>query len=265
MQASTVVGYNTTTIQGTDAASNINLYLLGIQFKSVSGSDDQISLKDAIDMSNVPAFAGKWKDRGKNNNSATIQVWNGIGFDSYYWVAPACSGAAANCWVGSSGSQGAGSDIGATTFLKAGDSVWFSAKILGTESATITFAGAVKTEDSATVVFGAQPLSMGTNPYPMTYNIKDIIPSCAAFTGKWKDRGKGTNSASIQTWNGVGFVSYYWVAPACSGLTKDAWVGSTGSQGDGCETLDTLAAGTGFWFKNVSGEAGTLTFTYKAN
>ena len=202
-------------------------------------------------MTGIPAFAGKWKDR--SGNAPTLQVWDGTTFVPYMWCAPACTGLDKDAWI-----KGAvKADVGPTTMLKAGDAVWMTATGLGTGSGEITLAGSVKTEDTAIVTIRAGEWSMGSNPYPMAYAIKDIVPSFAAFAGKWKDRSG--NSPTLQTWDGTTFVPYMWCAPACTGLAKDAWVTGTTK----AETTDTIPAGAGFWFKNVSGEAGTLTFSFK--
>ena len=248
LASANIVGYNTATIQGTDEAGNVKWHLLAIQFKDVAGTDDSIALKDALQMTSVPAFTGKWKDR--QANAPMLQIWDGSGFVSYWYVAPSCSGLAADAWV-----QNSKVDVGTTTKLNAGDAIWFTAKNLGTNSGTITFSGSVKTENSSTVAIGAGSWNMGSNPYPTTYNINDIVPSFPAFTGKWKDRQ--SNAPMLQIWDGSGFVSYWYVAPSCSGLAADAWV-----QNSKAATSATLAPGAGFWFKNVSGTAGTLTFNF---
>ena len=250
MASANIVGYNTATIQGTDEAGNVKWHLLAIQFKDVAGNDDSIALKDALQMTSVPAFAGKWKERA--SSAPTLQVWDGSGFVSYWYVAPACSGLEENAWVTGTGKI----DVGTTTKLKAGDAIWFTAKNLGTNSGEITFSGSVKTEASSEVTISAAALSMGSNPYPTSYNINDIVPSFPAFAGKWKERA--ANAPTLQVWDGSGFVSYWYVAPACSGLEENAWVTGTAKEA----TTDKLAPGAGFWFKNVSGTAGTLTFNF---
>ena len=250
MVSSDTVGYTTATIQGTDSSGNKLWHLLAIQFKGVGAATDQISISDAIKMTGVPAYTGTWKTR--QANAPTLQVWDGAGFVSYWWVAPACSGLSADAWVTGT----AKADVGPTTMLKTGDAIWLTAESLGTGTGSITFAGAVKAEASATVSIGSGTWSMGSNPYPMTYSINNITPSFAAYAGTWKTRQ--ANAPTLQLWDGTGFVSYWYVAPACSGLAENAWVTGTAK----AATTDTLAPGAGFWFKNVSGETGTLTFTY---
>ena len=248
IESANIVGYNTATIQGTDEAGNVKWHLLAIQFKDVTGNDDSITLKDALQMTSVPAYEGNWKTRA---NAPTLQIWDGSGFVSYLWVAPACSGLQADAWVTGTSKV----DVGPTTKLKAGDAIWLTARGLGTGTGVITFSGSVKTEASSTVAIGSGAWNMGSNPYPTTYNINDIVPSFAAYDGAWKTRA---NAPTLQIWDGSGFVSYLWVAPACSGLEANAWVTGTTK----APTTDTLAPGAGFWFKNVNGVEGTLTFNF---
>lgn len=248
LASANIVGYTTSTIQGTDEAGAVKWHLLAIQFKDVTGSDDSIALKDALQMTSVPAYAGTWKTR--QANAPTLQIWDGSGFVSYWYVAPECSGLAENAWV-----QNTKADVGATVKLKAGDAIWFTAKNLGTGTGAITFSGSVKTESSSTVAVGAGAWNMGSNPYPTTYSINNIIPSFDAYAGTWKTRQ--ANAPTLQIWDGSGFVSYYYVAPACSGLAENAWV-----QNSKAATTATLAPGAGFWFKNVDGKEGTLTFNF---
>lgn len=58
-------------------------------------------------MTSVPAYAGTWKTR--QANAPTLQIWDGSGFVSYWYVAPECSGLAENAWV-----QNTKADVGAT-------------------------------------------------------------------------------------------------------------------------------------------------------
>ena len=250
VESQNIVGYNTATIQGTDESGNVKWHLLAIQFKDVGGSTDQIPLSKALQMTSVPAYTGTWKTRAAN--APTLQVWDGSTFVSYWYVAPSCSGLAADAWVTGT----AKTDVGASTMLKAGDAIWFTAKNLGTGTGTVTFAGAVKTEASATVDIAAGEWNMGANPYPISYSINAITPSFAAYAGTWKTRA--ANAPTLQLWDGETFVSYWYVAPACSGLAENAWVTGTAK----AATTDSIAPGAGFWFRNTSGTTGTLTFRY---
>ena len=129
LASANIVGYNTATIQGTDEVGNLKWHLLAIQFKDVTGSDDSIALEDALQMTSVPAFEGKWKERAAN--APTLQVWDGSGFVSYWYVAPACSGLAKNAWVTGTAKEAT------TDKLAPGAGFWFK-NVSGT-AGTLTF------------------------------------------------------------------------------------------------------------------------------
>ena len=242
LASANIVGYTTTSITGVDSSNEVKWYQLGIQFKGVSESSDQIKLADAISLSGVVATSN-WRNR---STGPMLQFYNGTSYDMYYYVSSSVSGLEKDAWV-----NGMKEDASAV-YVKTGDAFWFSAKSLGTGSATLTVAGSVKTEATATIEVDANTLHMGSNPFPMDVVIKDIGCSLTPISN-WRNRSKGP---VLQVYNGTGYDMYYFATPAASGLETTTWVNGMKE-----EAIAVLPAGSGFWLM-TNGETGTLTFNY---
>ena len=238
------VGYTTTQIQGTDANDNVKWYLIGVQFKEVTGEADQIKLGEAILLNGIDAWSGKWRDRSKG---PMLEVYNGTGYDIYYFVSAELSGTGSAAWMNDS--QQDASNV----YLHPGEAFWFCDKALGTATGSLVVKGGVKTGATATVDIDANTLQTGTNPFPMSVKIKDIGCSLTPFSGKWRNRATGI---ILEVWNGTGYDMYYYVSADLSGTESAAWVDDNQS----VATAE-LPAGGAFWLK-TTGETGTLTFSY---
>jgi hypothetical protein len=95
LASANIVGYTSTSITGVDSSNEVKWYQLGIQFKGVSESSDQIKLADAISLSGVVATSN-WRNR---STGPMLQFYNGTSYDMYYYVSSSVSGLEEDAWV----------------------------------------------------------------------------------------------------------------------------------------------------------------------
>ena len=249
-----VVGYQSFTVQGTDATGKVKYYMIGFQFKGVQEGQDRIKLGDAINMGDIPAFSGAWRENAK---APMVQIHNGAAYDVYYYFKAGTSGLkevlTKDSWVDKN------KYIANDVYVDLGRSFWFSDKGLGTETGTLTLAGSVKTEATAPIVLTGADIQMLANPFPMSVSVDSIGCTLTPFSGAWRENAK---APQIQVYNGSAYDVYYWFKAGTTGLkdvlTKDSWV----NKNKYIATNDILESGEGFWLVNKNNEAGTLTFNY---
>lgn len=240
------VGYQEFTVQGkqNDATT---WYQFGIQFKGVSAAEDSIAVTDAVIPANLPAVA--WRSR---NTGPQLQFWDGTGYTTFYYINNArITGGTTNGWA--NGSQ----NFASADFVSPGSAFWFKAdNIPSGSTATLTVKGEVLASGTKTLSLPeGDDWAMLCDPFPVDVVVTNIACSLPAVT--WRNRNTG---AQLQTWDGTGYTTYYYINNArITGGTTTGW--ANGSQNLASE--DAIPAGAGFWVKNPSKAAGTLTFTLR--
>ena len=231
IESANVVGYTST--------ENIEAekwYLLGVNFESVSG--DEIPVQDFI--KGVPPAATDGD--AETTDAPQLQVWNGIGYQAFYYVDEDYDGET-DCWV-----------VGgfkATETLAIGQSVWFR-----TPNAcdAITISGQVANPADTQVTLVPNKWNLVANPYPKTFGLNDGAFTLSGIPPAITDGDAETTDAPlIQVWTGIGYKEFYYVDEDYDGET-DCWVVG------GFKATEKIPVGAGFWVK-FSGDAdATITF-----
>ena len=241
-----MVGYQEFTVQGKQNDST-SWYMFGIQFKGVGAAEDTIAVTDAIISSDLPAVT--WRNR---STGPQIQVWDGDHYTYYYYISNArITGGTTNGWA--NGSQNFASE----NLIGLGSAFWFKAdNIPSGSTATLKVKGEVLATGSKTLSLpSGDDWAMLSDPFPADVIVTNIACSLPAVT--WRNRSTGPQ---LQVWDGDHYTYYYYISNArITGGTTTGW--ANGSQNLASE--DAIPAGAGFWVKNPSKAAGTLTFTLR--
>jgi hypothetical protein len=234
VESANVVGYMTTAIEGN------KWYLIGTQFKGVGKATDEIPINNLCSITGVePAtFATK-------NTGLQIQVYNGVGYTIYSYISDA-TGATGPCWTNSR------RPLADTVTIPLGTAFWLKTPATVSEGASITVAGAVKTDaTSVTVTVGENEWTQVANPFPTDLTISMITTeglTPATFATK-------NSGPQIQVYNGVGYTIYSYISDA-TGATGPCWTNTRRPLADSSVIAQ---AGKGFWVKSAS--SGTLTIS----
>lgn len=172
---------------------------------------------------------------GSSVTADQIQVWNGTGYDVYYYQT---SG------IGGTGWRKAGdqSTDASDTVIEPGNSLITKRGASG--AATITLTGMVKT--------GATSVSIvaGYNFVPNPNAVAMTLTSCGLYTGNASTGiadGSATSADQIMLWNGTGYDSYYY---------QTSGIGGTGWRKLGSQSTDasstSIAAGTSFIVRRLN-------------
>ena len=246
IQSSNIVGYTAKDVeQG-------KFTLLSAQFDKVGGGraiNDLLSGVEGVDFGDGRAFL---------NTAAQIQVFNGVGYDFYYYLNDAwfdngtVDGDVKAGWADSAGNLvDAEFDEGAGFWLKSPSS-----------AATPSIAGQVNEADTATVSCSSG-FQLVANVFPMAITMNGASMTSSDIKGV--DFGDGraflSTATQMQVFNGVGYDFYYYLNDAwfdngtVDGDVKAGWADSAGNLVD-----NIIPAMAGFWTKGTSG-AFTLKFT----
>ncbi len=243
---SEIVGYTTTTIQGKKVDGSSSWYQIAIQFKGLGETEDKIKLGEAIDAQGLTPTA--WRQKA---SAPCIQVYNGTGYDYYYYTTQArtTDGSLVTGWAN------ALQELASNVYFNVGDALWFKAdNILADASASITTAGTVSLAQSETEIeIASNGLNLIASPYPMAVVVNDI--GCSFAPIAWRNK---SNGVCIQVYNGTGYDYYYYTTQArtTDGSLVTGWANAL-------QELATteIPAGVGFWVKTPTNQTGTLTFS----
>jgi len=151
----------------------------------------------------------------------TLKVWNGTGYDTYFF-----SSDADNKWA-----SGDDSFSETTATLPAGSAFWFFRR--GAALTGMTVAGQVLTTN-VTVAVAGNYFTMVGNPFAAPLPIKSLTaPGLIA-----SDTEGGADT--LKVWNGTGYDTYFYSSDA-----DNKWASGDDSFS---ETTATLPAGSAFWF-----------------
>ena len=164
-----------------------------------------------------------------------IQVWNGTGYDVYYYQT---SGIGGTGWR----KVGDQSTDASATVIEPGNSLITRRGASG--AATITLTGMVKT--GVTTV----KITAGYNFVPNPNAVAMTLTSCALYTGDASTGlagGSATTADQIMLWNGTGYDSYYY---------QTSGIGGTGWRKSGVQSTDasatSIAPGTSFIVRRLN-------------
>lgn len=164
-----------------------------------------------------------------------VQVWNGSGYDVYYYQT---SGIGGTGWrkVGDQTTDASG------TVIAPGNSLITKRGASG--SATITLTGTVKTGSTNAAI------AQGYNFVPNPNAVSMTLTNCGLYTGNASTGlagGSATEADQVLIWNGAGYDSYYY---------QTAGIGGTGWRKSGDQTTDAgatvIASGTSFIVRRVN-------------
>ncbi len=149
-----------------------------------------------------------------------------------------------------------------TAWADAGGDVVAEQKAIGTgcwlripagkaSAGTVTASGEVSAADTSTINI-ANGLTLACNPFPVALNMTKVTTS-GLVAGEYNTMT--TDAPCIMTYNGVGYVYYYYISDAydAGGNEITAW----SDDGGDAVITDIAAVGEAFWVR--SGSAGTLT------
>ena len=235
--SSNVVGYVNVSVSSANVAG---YSMLGLAFDKVGSPDGQL-LNELLP--NASNFVGGYDDA----DSDTISVWNGIGYDIYFFSASDFGAANQNnVWLDINTTQQP------TKRFLSGTGFWFRRH---SGSATITLAGQVPTGSfslscPASNVGG---FSQVAYPFSTTLNLNDASLNwlAAGATGGYDD----TDSDTISVWNGIGYDIYFFSASDFGAPNQNnKWLDINTTQ----QPVTPIALGKGMWYRK---HGGTLTMT----
>ena len=164
-----------------------------------------------------------------------IQVWNGNGYDVYYYQT---SGIGGTGWR----KVGDQSTDASATVIEPGNSLITKRGVSG--AATVTLVGMVKTGITSVTI------NPGYNFVPNPNAANMTLLSCGLYTtdaATGVASGSATSADQVLLWNGTGYNSYYY---------QSAGLGGTGWRKSGDQTTDAsatvIAPGTSFIVRRVN-------------
>ena len=213
MESANVVGYvSTANVQAG------KFYLIAQHFQNTTGGS--VDIQNFITSSDMQGGTD-------DDNSPNLKLWDGVGYDDYYFYSEDLFGEQ-NCWgQGSMKMDGIPVDLAKGAFLKT------------INNCTISVAGQVASADSMNVPLTANVFNLVANPYPISFNINGTKVKWAdALVGGTDD----DNSPNLKIWDGAGYDDYYFYSEDLFG-DENCW-------GQGQMSLDTtIDPGHGFWLK----------------
>lgn len=224
IESSNIVGYSSHAVEQGKWA------FLAVQFEGVDGK--------AMDVND--AIKGDFSPASEMNSAAFIQVWNGNGYDSYYFLDYALDEdfeEYENVWADGEGML-------VTFDVTPGTTIWFKNP---SEDCTVTFAGQV-TDVADAVSYKLNTWNLVANPRPVALDLN----AGAEFVGMTSADDLGSASF-VQTWNGNGYDTYYYLAYVLDEdfeEYEDCW-----ADGEGMLMTYEIPQGAGFWLKPLTGTA----------
>ncbi len=281
VDSANTVGY----VENNNLVAN-QFYMIGVNFETV-GAGGEIHLNDLL-QGNFPQIAAGdyWDDALEDYDpalktaTATVQVLDGVGYKSYYYITDAWYadgteyGATKAAWADINYCVAGEYPEDGDGMVTPGEAVWFKSP----SACSIKTMGQVIGTASDVVAVPAAQFTMVANSFPEAFNLNDAKVAYSGLAqiaaGDYWDDGLEDYDPTLKTavdvvqvLDGVGYKSYYYVTDAWYadgteyGATKAAWAdinycvaGEYPEDGDG-----NVALGGGFWIKPHS--AVTITFT----
>ena len=237
IESANVVGYNNTAIAGG------KLSCISLQFADVGTDGDLASIGK---LTSTGLTAGKYDTM--NTEAPCIMVYNGLGYDYYYYISDAydANGDEVTAWA-----NGNGDAIDVAE--KIGTGFWLNVPAATCTTGSLTQSGEVS--DAATFTINiAAGLTLAGNPYPSAIDMSKVTTS-GITAGKYDTMN--TEAPCIMVYNGLGYDYYYYISDAydANGDEVTAW-----ANGNGDAITGVIAQpGEAFWASSPT--AGTLTFS----
>ena len=225
-----IVGYVSTP---SDIA--VNTFTLGrIPFAGVA-SGTTINIADAISCTAAPGGYDTM-----TTQAPQLQVWNGTGYDMYYYINDAGDNMDELGWSDSTGYI-------ADVAYAPGTGFWFKSP---SETSSFTLPGEVLAADSVTKDIPAGTFFLMGSPFPQGFSFEKV--ETGLTPGSYDTMT--TDAPQLQIWNGTGYDMYYYISDAGDNMDELGWSDSTGYLAEGvvCDSVN------GMWVKSPT--AGTLTF-----
>ena len=235
--SSNIVGYEKVSL-------NAGYNMVGVQFTKIGG--DALGLGTVGTMDNETAGFNEDQDF-----AATMQIWNGNGYDFYGWSGTSGTDLLDNSdldnqWVDANSLEPI------TETAENGSGFWIKMVNPG----TVTISGEVPSTDTVTVSI-VTGYNIVANPYPGAVSIASWGTPDASFAGFNEDQDF---ALTMQVWNGNGYDFYGWSGTSGTDLLDDATVDNKWVDANSLEPVNTpIPFGTAVWIKATS--AGNITFS----
>jgi len=228
--SSDIVGYNTQSITGG------KLNCAAFQFTGIGSKNATLA-----NLSTTGLTPGEYESM--NTDAPCVMIYNGIGYDNYYYISDAGDNFDETAWADADGNVAGEVGIPSTGF-------WLRIPEATCTDGTLTESGAVDT-DATTTISIASNLTLAGNPYPAALNMSKVTTT-GLVPGEYDTMN--TDAPCIMIYNGVGYDNYYYISDAGDNFDETAWADADGN------VAETIAApGAGFWLR--SSTVGSLTFS----
>ena len=231
------------------------LNLLGQQYVKVGEDTVALDIQEIISFNDMVGY-----DEFENPLT-TIKIWNGLGYDSCYYLTLENAADWAETYGDPTYLAKAGKwidgyeDVVACDFEK-GTGFW----IQTTTSSTIIFAGQVYSPTNATISLVAG-LNLISNPFPVDWNVQNFYSPDMVGYDEFEDP-----LTTLQIWNGIGYESCYYLTPENASDWAEtygdpSYLAKAGKWIDGYEDVVSfsVAPGKAFWI--ITGASATMLFT----
>ena len=230
VESQNIVGYATTPSQ-----IAANKFTLGTASFEGLGQNAVVSISNLLTTTAAPGGYDTMI-----TSAPQIQVWNGTGYDMYYYINDAGDNMDETGW-----SDGAG--YIATATAACGTGYWYKVPQAASE---YTLAGQVLNGATVTKNVTANHFDLIGNPYPTGLLLTKLTTTLTP--GKYDTMI--TAAPQLQVWNGTGYDMYYYIDDAGDNMDETGW-----SDGAGYIATSIVADSTkGMWIK--APQAGTITF-----
>ena len=169
-----------------------------------------------------------------------IQVWNGTGYDMYFYINDAGDNYDETGWAGLDGYI-------ATTTAACGTGYWYKVPQAASD---YTLSGQVLSGATVTKNVTANHFDLIGNPYPTGLLLTKLTTTLSP--GSYDTMT--TQAPQLQVWNGVGYDMYFYINDAGDNYDETGWAGLDGYVATGVVADSTK----GMWIK--APQAGTITF-----
>lgn len=178
----------------------------------------------------------------KDTLAPHIQVWNGVGYDLYWFINDAGDNYDETGWADMTGYV-------TDSEVACGTGFWYKAPA---GASTFTLSGEVLDAGSVTKDVPENKFFLMGNPFPTALDLTKVTTTIPAVGYDNKD----TDAAHIQVWNGVGYGLYWYINDAGDNYDETGWSDMTGYV-----VTDTVGDATkGLWIISPK-TAGKVTFS----
>lgn len=226
--------------------------ILGAQFEQVTGGTSIEGLISGVSETAID------DDGAFKSTAAQIQIPNGVGYTTRYYLADGWYDKGNDDWAQKAGWCDEDGLI-ATDELTPGEAVWIKDP---NGNASVTVAGAVSEDESVSITC-PKAFALRANAYPIAVSLNSsaMTVSGAAAVNIDDDGAFKLTAPQVQIPNGVGYTTRWYVADAWYDKGNDDWAQKAGwCDEDGLLAADIIPVAQGFWTKGVGSDF-TLTFT----